>query len=221
MITNCPVCGKAFDVLWPEKYRYKRMNRFLCSYDCMRAIDKGEVSMKKKITDEMAHEAVRIALDGGDVRMYLADCGSKNPSAHWALIKKNMMKNDPETYEKLAKLPDKRKAPTVKLDGPIRIETPETNKVEVVETPEGCSGLFHGTTGEKNANAPCTKPLNYSGYEVSAIRRDELGEFYHDTKFNCVDWRTPAGDEVSLSPAGWRQLRDELPTILKILGVEV
>ena len=217
MITNCPVCGKAFEVLWPQKYRYKRMNRFLCSYGCMRAIDKGEASMKKKITDEMVREAVRIALEGGDVRMYLADCGSKNPSAHWAQIKKNMMKDDPETYEKLAKLPDKRKkseipeAPTVKLDGAIRIETPETNKVEVVETPERQIGRL----------CPPPEVEDDRLFHTAAVRNKKLGTFYYDDKHGTIDWRHPYGEEISLFPEDYRLLRDSIDMILHVLGVEL
>ena len=98
--------------------------------------------MVRKITDEMKREAVRLALEGGDYCKYLRENGSANPSAHWAMIKKNLLKEDPETYEKLAKLTGKKKqpektatVPTVKVDGPLRIETPETDKVEVVEAP--------------------------------------------------------------------------------------
>ena len=88
-----------------------------------------------------------------------------------------------------------------------------------------CLSLAACAKDEPQPDAPDAPPPAEPAQEPAApaepIRRDELGEFYHDTKFNCVDWRTPAGDEVSLSPAGWRQLRDELPMILKILGVEL
>ena len=87
--------------------------------------------------------------------------------------------------------------PTVKVDGPLKIETPETGNVEVV----------------------CTMP-NLE-YEVSAIRTEEFGEFYYDKKFNSIDWRTAEGDEISLHPLGWKNLMDQLPEILRILGVEV
>lgn len=222
MIKNCPVCGKAFDVFYPDLWRYKRDKTFLCSYGCMRAMDdKKGVNRDMALTKAQKQAVIEMLLNGENPNEFIKNCGIKNPTCTVWNLKQYLKKYDSETWEKLQPKTETPEAPTVKVDGAIRIETPEKSKVEIVETPEGCSGLFHGTTGEKNAKAPCTKPLNYDGYDVTAIRRDELGEFYHDMKFNCVDWRTPAGDEVSLSPAGWRQLRDELPMILKILGVEL
>lgn len=66
-----------------------------------------------------------------------------------------------------------------------------------------------------------TRPVNYMGYDVTAIRSQEFGEFYYDHKFHCIDWRTEGGDEISLSPQGWKNLIEELPHILRVLGVDV
>ena len=50
MITNCPVCGKAFDVLWPHLWSYKREKLFLCSWKCLRLFDeKGSKAMYTKV----------------------------------------------------------------------------------------------------------------------------------------------------------------------------
>ena len=85
MIKNCPICGKAFDVLWPELWRYVRNGRYLCSWKCIRQHDnekKEEKQMSKdnlKKTrmsrDDMA-EAVRMwkANDPG-LDQYLTDHG--------------------------------------------------------------------------------------------------------------------------------------------------
>jgi hypothetical protein len=58
------------------------------------------------------------------------------------------------------------------------------------------------------------------GFKVSAIR-NELGEFYFDVKYNTIDWRSPEGEEVSMSPKAWFNLYMKIPDILGILGVEV
>lgn len=57
-------------------------------------------------------------------------------------------------------------------------------------------------------------------YKVTGIRTENFGEFYYDQKFNSIDWRTEEGDEVSLPPIGWKNLMQEMPDILKALGVE-
>ena len=54
----------------------------------------------------------------------------------------------------------------------------------------------------------------------SAIRNDYLGVFYYDAKYNTVDWRHPAGEEISLPPADWNLLANALPEIMRCLGVD-
>jgi hypothetical protein len=65
-----------------------------------------------------------------------------------------------------------------------------------------------------------TGPVNYDGLEVAAVRHPDLGEFYYDRKYGSIDWRTPEGDEVSLGQAWWKQMAEDLPKILRVLGVD-
>ena len=51
MITNCPVCGKAFDVLWPHLWKYKNGNSFICTWKCLRKIEKEAEEMEKMKKD--------------------------------------------------------------------------------------------------------------------------------------------------------------------------
>ena len=41
---KCPVCGKDFDVLWPNHWVYKRGNNFICSWGCIRKYDRKEAN---------------------------------------------------------------------------------------------------------------------------------------------------------------------------------
>ena len=56
-------------------------------------------------------------------------------------------------------------------------------------------------------------------YTVTAVRHGQYGEFYRDYDHHCIDWRTPHGDEMSLEVQTWRALVNDLPEILKRLGV--
>ena len=241
----CRVCGKEFVALYPHLWAYRHGNDYYCSWKCLRAEGKGDESnMKTIVTKEQKQKAVSMAIDGKDPLEYLREIGSKSPDKMWYYIKASVRKSDPELY---AKIPDLRKivgkaeaGPVVKVDGAIRIETPEAGKVQVMETPEGCSGLFVGTKGaeaekvkdvvpeefKKHMNPEALEykiyqPLSYDGLEVSAVRHPELGEFYHDQKYKCIDWRTPEGDEVSMSLQAWKNLYYDLPNILGVLGVGV
>lgn len=57
--------------------------------------------------------------------------------------------------------------------------------------------------------------------EITALRHKNYGEFYRDHDHNCIDWRTPGGDEMSLSVDAWKKLIRDLPEIIRQLGVEV
>lgn len=200
MIKNCPICGKAFDVLYPDIWRYKRNNRFICSWKCIRLFDgKEERQMKERASvkrtrmsqDDMA-EAVRMwkANDPG-LDQYLTDHGITN-IGKWK-------QNAKGRYGVAA-------SATVKVDGALRIETPEAKQIQVAEVPE---------------KPKISKPVSYDGLDVSAVRHPELGEFYYDLKFKCIDWRTHEGDEISMSPQAWKNLYYDLPKILDVLGVGV
>ena len=183
--------------------------------------------MVRKITDEMKREAVRLALEGGDYCKYLRENGSANPSAHWAMIKKNLLKEDPETYEKLAKLPDKRKkpeipeAPTVKLDGAIRIETPEAHNVDIVETPE--QAVIKNKVVDIMEELKIRNPLQYEEFTVREVeglfgryRRSDIGQVTY------IDFEPPeCVDVISNTLTQWSSFMKELKRAAQVLGVEL
>ena len=45
----CNQCGKEFDVLYPDLWRYKRWNKWSCSWHCLRADEKGEELMATRL----------------------------------------------------------------------------------------------------------------------------------------------------------------------------
>ena len=111
------------------------------------------------------------------------------------------------TKEEVEKI--KAAVPTVKLDGPLRIETPEAKKVEVVETPERQIGGL----------CPPPEVEDDRLFHTAAVRNKKLGTFYYDDKHGTIDWRHPYGEEISLFPEDYRLLRDSIDMILHVLGV--
>lgn len=149
MITKCRICGKEFEVLYPELWRYVRAKRYLCSWKCLRLYDqKGSEDMYTKVKK-----------DGTP---------AKKPGP----------------------------APKTITDPDVEAKLPE---VDLITKPEDF--------GKRTT--------------VTAIRVDGLGEFYYDQKYKSIDWRTEGGDEVSMGPAWWMQLVEDLPKILEKLGVPV
>ena len=191
-----------------------------------------EKAMKRKLTPEREKKAIEIAIEGGDPRPFLArECNMKDPVTAWWKLRSRLKDEDPETF---AKLPDRlpnagwtshndvfhNPKPKVDKGMPktLELEGGQDYQLKVAETPEG----FHNIRGvnDPKPEAPA-KPVAFGDYEVTAIRDKELGEFYFDTKFNVIDWRTLDGDEVSMNATGWRNLADAIPKILGVLGVKV
>lgn len=175
MMSVCPICGKYHCIHWPEHWVYRRGQTYYCSAMCM---------------------DVDIVRDMNLLKQVRADRKKRKEAKKMEKMKKDgtpAKKPGPKKKDGIAQ---------VKVDGALRIETPEANKIEIVETPE--------------------KPKTpVKAYKVTGIRTENFGEFYYDQKLNSIDWRTEEGDEISLPPIGWKNLMQEMPDILKALGVKL
>ena len=151
------------------------------------------------LSQEQTEKAVQIYYAEGRKAAieYLASQGSKAPEKCWDNIRHRLQ------VKPQAKSETPEQVPTVKLTGPIKIETPEAHNIDIVETPKKRSHTL----------------LRNSNYTVRAIRT-ELGEFYYDKKFDKLDWRTPECEEVSMSPNSWFMLYEMIPEVMGILEVE-
>lgn len=172
------------------------------------------------LTNEQRLKAAQIAIDGGDPRPYLEECGIMNTTGTWWTVKEWVRKNHPEMAEKIPdKLkpadeylkvrPDKglpkEKTTTVKIDGALKIETPEGNKVEVVETPE---------------KPKITKPLMHSGKKVIGLQGD-FGTYFFKEKFGIIDFDGNDSEEVSYTIDEWRNWMKEIRVVFQLMGVEL
>ena len=224
---RCPVCGKKFDVLWPHMWRYRRGNRFICSYGCMRRMDKGETRMEK-FTKEQKEKAVQIALEGGDPKAYLKSIGSANPDNMWYYLKAQLRKKDPETWERLAgarrsvetpegeyapapigggkweKMETPEAVPTVKVDGPLRIQTPEM--------------LYNIPDSKMMQNPEMPKQMEYRVTGIST----QIGDWQYFKKSGYLDWTPLDGNgTVSMNLEEWKELLKVIPDVARVLGVEL
>lgn len=189
---KCPVCGKVFDVLYPNLWRYRRDGRYICSFSCVRLIDKGETKMEK-FTKEQRAEAIRIALEGGNPKEYLRSIGSTCPDNLWYYMKGQLRKNDPETYEQLAKVAGAKKpaekAPVLKVDGALQIRTKAPEKVTV--QPD-------------------------DGFRICGVR-GQLGSWHFEGK--VMDYSGINGDELYMPVEDWKLFLKELRKAAAMLGV--
>ena len=126
----------------------------------------------------------------------------------------DLKKNSPEIYAQLpkrignAEVQEAPEMPTVKVDGPLKIETPEANNVTVAEAPE---------------KPKITQPVCYDGMTVREI--EGLFGRYRRTDINgaiYIDFENPDGaDILSYTVDQWRKMRAEQANAFRILGVEL
>ena len=222
MITNCPVCGKAFDVLWADLWRYRRDGRYICSYGCLRQIDGEDIEMNK-FTKEQKQEAIRIALDGGDPKAYLMSIGSSAPDKLWSYMKTQLLKKDPETYEKLARSrkraddpPESEFTPvTVNVDGELRIEANDPANVEVVKIPTATWPTDGPNPGDRINVTYTTMEYKTTGISTP------IGDWQYVKRAGYLDWTTLTGETVSMSLEEWKELMKLFPEVLKVLEVKL
>ena len=158
-------------------------------------------TVNKKTDKRKVLEAVVEAIERGDNPLnFLLNFGYKAPMAAYSDLKKYAAQNAPEM---LSKLPDLR---TTKKAAPKTVSAEQIKKAASI--PADAVVI----------EAPQFKVNNFA---VTAVRNPVFGEFYHDGDHDCIDWRTPGGDEMSLKVGTWKDLIRDLPTIMMLLGVEV
>ena len=185
---------------------------------------KGVKKMKHfKLTPEIRAEAIRLAIAGEDPREYLTKIGSENAPKKWMQIRAELKDSDPETY---GKLPARIGSRTKKASEAISADVAKKSAVKPLELEAGTNyQLSVAEVPEKPVSMSVVTPppqkASFGGYDVTAISHPDLGEFYHDVKYGTIDWRHPSGEEISLTPDGWRKLMAAIPQMMGILGVKV
>ena len=165
---------------------------------------KGKGMKQPKITEEQKNEAARIAIEGGDPREYLKECGSTNADVMWWNIKRKIREEDPEKYAKLQKkLQAKETEPKTKRGGGV---------AEMLE-----EEIMKGGNRETEAQIPEGMKLKVSAAEGLAgrwIRNTDrlMLQVYRDGKEVVV------GD---MTPLEWEAAKEELRAVMELFGMGV
>ena len=261
MMFNCPICGKRVFAHWPEHWVYRRGPTYYCSDQCMDVDIARDTKllntvlhkkrkcliMNGKITLEMKKKAAEIAISGNNPLPYLKQCGAKNPSASWKYIRDTLERVDPETFAKLPdRLPKKQVetpegdwTPAVKVYGPVKIETPEPEKVEVVKSAGECMADMQAATDEFFGKC------GEMGLKLDGPKQEEPKKIsIYPSRWKAVPFtirsvETPAGvytvnngffefksmkdksDAIEMKVEDFVQFAGELPTVMEMLGVAV
>ena len=203
----CPVCGKEFEVLWPSLWSYKRNNQPICSWKCLRTFDKGETDMNKpKQNGQMitCRQLVEAMEAGADPMEWLKEQGYTNPAHAYQNMRNAAKAKDPELF---ARFPVKKKTRKQEEEQAEDRGLFEKVKEDILQAP---AVLVTQMEEEKRTDL----------WRTTAIRNEELGEFYYDTRLKSLDWRRPYGEEINMPPDVWRKLLYALPGIMMALHLD-
>ena len=191
MMFYCPVCGRRRFVHQPQFWPYRFDGEMFCSENCWIC------DSTRKIMERKGFRMARMKKDGTPAKKPGPKAGRKPASEKKT---ETVIKGSPEEV-----------LPKVKLTGPIRIETPEANRVEVVETPE---------SAEPKALLPAT-------YDGMVIREVEglFGRYRYSGDLGLaedIDFENADGmDTLSLTVDQWKKFREEQVKAALILGVRL
>ena len=190
---TCAVCGKEFEVLWPDLWRYRdgeggNIRKWFCRYNCMMAYKRGKEAEKmyKKTKS-----------DGTPAKKPGPRKQKQEPKVELVY--------DPSIAEEYRKEQEAKKEAEEKVNLSISSEDLFKTEDDQPIVPAKVKNVINGIEAENVA--------------VTAIRT-KAGEFYFDRKYGTIDWRTEIGEEISLTPAHWEELAEEIPRMLKMLGAE-
>ena len=206
MMAICPECGKRHVVTWPDLNPFKRGDEYYCSSNCYEvSVNRDLSKIKEAALIRRQKKLMKYKKDGTPAKkpgrkaqkQIEISAGEFKPAVDMSAPAKKIEKPDGNMTVIATKEPPK--VPTVKLDGALRIETPEAGKVEVVPV----------------------LPVKAFEFKITGIYT-AVGTFTYCKKQGYVDWDPMDGNStVSMNLEEWKEFMKVFPEAMKVLGVEL
>lgn len=215
----CPICGRHFGVLWPDKWVYKRKMEkggtvFLHSYGCMREYDKEEERKNEEMNKNgMSNTDLIVEVIQGNGAQALIDAGYGNYWIRWRQLRIWAQEHDPELY---ARMPEK-------LKKPVKVEEKKPvihhKKKIAPENPEAAMDInnleLQGGVNYQLKVDEAKKPESI--FTITAVDT-ELGSFSLVEGTDVIMWDAEPQDYVKMTRKGWEKLAEIIPKLLRTLG---
>ena len=194
MMAVCPECGKKHVVLWPELSPFRRGDDYYCSPKCYEiSVSRDMTKIKHVALIRRQRKNMKLKKDGTPAKKpgRKPQVKIETPEGEWTPA---VDMNAP----KKAEVPEK--VPVVKVDGALKIETPDGNLTV-------------------NSSPIVKKPLEYKVTGIDTV----IGTFQFFKKHGYVDWDPldGHGTTVSLNVEEWKEFMKVFPEAMKVLGVEL
>jgi hypothetical protein len=203
----CPFCGRRRFTCWPEFWPWQYDGDLFCSENCWIC------DSTKKQMERNGYKMAKMKKDGTPAK-------KPGPKAKKPTVTLMEETGAPGfTEEEVQAIKDA--VPTVKVDGPLKIETKEPEKVEVVETPEPAT--VKGKIVDVMEHLEIKNPLQYEEFTVREVeglfgryRRSDVGATY-------IDFENAEGcvDVMSYTVKQWNAFMRELKRAAQVLGVQL
>ena len=180
-----------------------------------------------KVTEEEKAEAARIAIEGGDPRLYLLELGSQAPDVMWWKIRQDLKEKDPEKFAQLPnKLPHgttrkrtkstkKAKKTKKKPEAPKEIPEEVIDYAVVVAQGEKAAKTEKAARAENTAKKAVTLKATAAEGLAGRWEIDVDGEINLTAEVD-EEFRWLGG----MTPLQWEAAAAELPEVLKMFGLE-
>lgn len=210
MMAICPECGKKHVVMWPEMNPFRRGDLFYCSHGCWQISVARDLNQIKQIAlDRRQRKNMKLKKDGTPAKrpgrkpnkQVEIPAGEFKPAVDLSGPVKKAEK--PEGNMTVIATKEPPQVPTVKVDGPLKIETLETGAITV------------------NGKRPGSDAIPNIEYRVTGIDTD-VGSFIYSKKQGYVDWDPLDGNGlVSMNLEEWKEFMKVFPEAMKVLGVKL
>ena len=191
----CPECGKKHVVTWPELNPFRRGDDYYCSPKCYEiSVSRDMTKIKQAALIRRQRKNMKLKKDGTPAKKpgRKPQPRIETPEGEWTPA---VDLNAP----KKAEVPEK--VPVVKVDGALKIETPEGN-----------------VTVTADKIIATKKPLEYKVTGIDTA----IGQFQYLKKAGYVDWDPLDGNGlVSMNLEEWKEFMKVFPEAMKVLGVEL
>ena len=159
-----------------------------------------------KLTQEQKKKAVEIAIEGGDFKKYLKECGAKNPYASWDYIRMTLAKEDKEKYKELMA--------ALASQQPEKKESKTGTSVTIPAT-----RLVMDEKGIYVEKMPAVEPEKEFEYEVTAIKT-EIGTFSITANKRQMIYKNDRNEDILMTVEEWKKMARTISGALKALGVK-
>ena len=193
MMAICPECGKRHVVTWPDLNPFRRGDDYYCSPKCYEiSVSRDMTKIKQVALNRRQRKNMKLKKDGTPAKK-----PGRKPQKQIEIPAGEFKPAVDLNAPKKAEVPEK--VPVVKVDGALKIETPEGNLTV-------------------NSSPIVKKPLEYKVTGIDTA----IGQFHYFKKAGYVDW-TPLDNNgpVSMNLEEWKEFMKVFPEAMKVLGVEL